>query len=51
MLTHPGYEKEDMPSYALSVMSPGTITSSNAVRMLYEPGLYDIYFLNQKWNP
>jgi len=39
------------PSYAISVMSPGNIASEDAKRMLYEPGMIDIYMLNLKWNP
>ena len=54
MLTHPvdgGITNTNRfePSYALSVMSPGNIASEDAKRMLYEPGMIDIYMLNQKW--
>ena len=47
-ISHPGYSQPDK-SPILSVMSSGDISSQNAVRMLYESGIFDTCMLNLKW--
>ena len=47
MMTHPG-RKENGECYVLSVMNGGD-PNSPASLTTFEPSLYDIYFLNQRW--